>query len=109
MASAVMIKTGAVLILFWLAYHQVLRLFEVVPPWMIGIGFVGLGAIIAYPKSLVVVLCLFAALAVLHYAGFLLKPQAEKTAKGRRTAKSQISNPKSQISNPKSEISNLKS
>ena len=37
-SAAIMMKSGAVLLLFCLAYHQVLRLFEVVPPWMIAAG-----------------------------------------------------------------------
>src|SRR5690242_4140243 len=73
-AVGVLIKTGAVTLLFWLAYHQVTRLFEVVPPWMIGVALLGVVAIIAYPKSLLLVLGLFAALLVLHVAGMFLTP-----------------------------------
>jgi hypothetical protein len=97
--TGVLIKTGAVTLLIWLAYHQVLRLFEMVPPWMLGAGLVGVGAIIAYPKSAIVVLGLFAALVALHFAGMFLAPFAgKKRASGtkRRTdLKSEIPRQKS--------------
>lgn len=93
-ASGVMVKTGAVLLLFWLAYHQVLRLFEVVPPWMIGAALVGMGVLIAFPRSWVVVLCVFAALIALHVAGLFLNPDAKRQARPR--TKSPIANPNSQ-------------
>jgi hypothetical protein len=95
-AAGVLMKTGGVLLLFWLAYHQVLRLFEIVPPWIIGAGFVALGAIIAFPRHALIALGLFAALLVLHFAGFLIKPLAAKRqAKGK--PRSQVPNSKSQI------------
>lgn len=101
----VLIKTGAVILLICLAYQQLVRLFEVVPPWMIGAGLLGGGAIIVYPKSLLVVLGLFAALLVLHFAGMFLKaaPGKKKPRGGKRRASS-----KSQISDFKSDIPSLK-
>lgn len=114
-SSGVLIKTGAVTLLFCLAYHQVVRLFEVVPPWMIGAGLFGLGAIIAIPRpqTVFVVLGLFAAILVLHFAGVVLKPFAGKkgSTKGKRRANlsSQISDIKSDIPNLKSDIPNPKS
>src|SRR5688572_22758752 len=74
LAVGVLVKTGAVTLLFWLAYRQLVRLFEVVPPWMMGAGLLGLVTVIVYPKSLLVVLGLFAAMLVLHFSGMFLKP-----------------------------------
>lgn len=111
--AGVLVKTGAVTLLFWLAYHQVLRLFEVVPPWMMGAAVVGVIAIIAHPKSLLLVLALFAGLLVLHFAGMFLTPFLGKTRKAsvKRPGvfKGQLPNFKSQISDFRSETSNLKS
>jgi energy-converting hydrogenase Eha subunit F len=76
--SAVMMRSGAVLIVLWLAYHQVLQLFQIVPPWMIVAALAGVGAVIAYPKSLLVVLCLLGALVGLHAVGRYLKPRPVK-------------------------------
>ena len=78
MAIGVLIKTGAVTLLFWLAYHQLLRLFEIVPPWMLGAGLLGLGTAIVFPRSILWVLGLFAVILVLHFAGMFLKPFTAK-------------------------------
>lgn len=93
--AGVLVKAGAVTLLFWLAYHQVLRMFQVVPPWMIGAGLVGLAAIIAHPKSLLLVLALFAGLLVLHFAGMFLTPFLTKKSANRTKRRAEIRNQKS--------------
>jgi hypothetical protein len=122
----VLIKTGAVTLLFWLAYHQLVRLFEVVPPWIFGAGLIGLGIVVAAPRSLFVVLCVFAALVALHVVGMLLAPFAARQrgnsakrpatgasrnlgAKRKAKLKTEVPDLKSQRSNFKSQIPNQRS
>ena len=82
---SVCMRVGFLLGALWLALPQLSQISQRTPPWFAG-GVLLLGLVIAVrPKSVVFVLPILAAMALLHFWGWLFKPLPNAKRKPSRT------------------------
>ena len=73
-AASICMRIGLVLGTIWLAFPQVLQIFERVSPAIIGFILVGALIVAVRPKAILYIGPVLAAIAFLHFVGWLFKP-----------------------------------
>jgi len=85
MFASICIRVGLMLGAIWLAFPQIIGLAKRFPPWLLATAGVTAFTIAAFPKRIVYLGPIVAAIAFLQFVGWLFKPLP--TAKPKRQAK----------------------
>jgi hypothetical protein len=87
MAASICLRAGLVLGAIWLAFPQILQVLARVPPWLVACILLSVMAVIARPKTIILVAPLLAALAVMQFVTWLFKPlpQPKRSQRRRQT------------------------
>jgi hypothetical protein len=72
--ASICVRVGLVLCAIWLAYPQLEKITQRVPPWMLGCIVLGMLIIIVRPRMVIYLAPVLAAIAVLQFVGWLFKP-----------------------------------
>lgn len=82
--ASVMMRVGMIFCMSWLAYPQLERIGKRLPVWAWGLIGGMLVVLVANPKLFPVAFVLFAAIGVMQFIGWLLKPPPKKSQTTRK-------------------------
>jgi hypothetical protein len=72
--ASICMRVGLVLCAIWLAYPQLEKITQRVPPWMLGCILLGMLVVVVRPRMILYLAPVLAAIAVLQFVGWLFKP-----------------------------------